>query len=1245
MTGTKKNAWDELSLHKHGYIEASAGTGKTFTIENLVVRILIDPQSNPWKRWIDIEELLVVTYTEKAAEELRYRIRHTLEETLRKRASLDADAVAHIDRCLTRFDRAAIYTFHGFCNRFLTSHAFESHSTFGADAKQTDASQLALRVVRDSIRSTLMAAQWADCEKMQASCARWDCDGVDDFCKKATSVLQQYDPNRHDALRPGPQPDTIVSMYNQIRAAFGTDDPNNHPFAQSWSCLKSALNLKTAPRGKKELLLKAIISAPKLDTAGDVVAFFQAEPIGSAFIKKCPSSLFIPVEDEESSNYRSFAEVASVIADFKGKSFTDFINSLDGLHKALTQHAAAENLKDFFSILCDAREKLSRLKHENGVLTFDDMIVYMHTVLSGKDRQLLSVLRKRFRYGIIDEFQDTNMLQWDIFKRIFVDENDTRPDNLKSSLYVVGDPKQSVFSFQGSDVNVYLKATEELKKAGATEALLTTNYRSSQAMVKACNSLFLDGCDSDSDDDWFMYESSKIRYSAVHSCGDVADIERDEGVPEELQRPVVFRALYSVNKEGLETRRKADKERVLAQWICSLTAYLTRCENGRTPIRIPLEKETAAQSNPAYRNLELSDICILVEKHRDAGPVMRLFREKGISYTKQRNTGLFASDECLHLLVMLDAIDRLDNNVAVKKALLTKFFNVSPSRFGETPDVYGEFFRDEVEKVRHCAVLAQRRQWGMLFGELFRATALFDSLKKDPERKLRIAALRQLRNYCCRRLIDDHLTLESLVGCLRSLFKGETREAEAEDIFHKETEGNAVRILTMFSAKGLEFPVVFIASGKGTEKKTVDYYPVRNDNGGTDFWFDKKQGKVLFKRLHTQETRRLYYVALTRAKYRLFAPVWDAYDADAGGIVQAGKSGDRSSASSLFLSRICHAASARVENSALLSLVNDNFTVPAGGEPPTVEKAEEPVAGRWLAQDGTSPAKRMTVQLSYSGMVRLARNLGIRANPGADEPIDSEKDREARQKEVLAPSAKTGNALHDILEQADFASWAQAGSAADLLAAGSHSAQLIERSLAGRGLLPGTQKDALVREAAAALVRNSLFAAIPDPAGDGTITLGAIPGPQRKTEAEFTFTFAKDGGPFPPEGEAIGGWVLGFMDLLFRHQGRYYLLDWKSNWLPDNNYEKEAIGKNIELHRYDVQYKVYSLALHNWLRNRMKEYDPQKHFGGVLYVYLRGTKPGLNSGIWTGRPLLGQLQTEWPAELANRVAGIGREQA
>ena len=116
------------------------------------------------------------------------------------------------------------------------------------------------------------------------------------------------------------------------------------------------------------------------------------------------------------------------------------------------------------------------------------------------------------------------------------------------------------------------------------------------------------------------------------------------------------------------------------------------------------------------------------------------------------------------------------------------------------------------------------------------------------------------------------------------------------------------------------------------------------------------------------------------------------------------------------------------------------------------------------------------------------------------------------------------------------------------------------------------------------------------------------------------------------------------MDLLFRHQGRYYLLDWKSNWLPDNNYEKEAIGKNMELHRYDGQYKVYGLALHNWLRNRMKEYDPQKHFGGILYVYLRGTMPGSSSGIWTGRPLLGQLQTEWPAELANRVAGIGKAQ-
>jgi exodeoxyribonuclease V beta subunit len=116
--------------------------------------------------------------------------------------------------------------------------------------------------------------------------------------------------------------------------------------------------------------------------------------------------------------------------------------------------------------------------------------------------------------------------------------------------------------------------------------------------------------------------------------------------------------------------------------------------------------------------------------------------------------------------------------------------------------------------------------------------------------------------------------------------------------------------------------------------------------------------------------------------------------------------------------------------------------------------------------------------------------------------------------------------------------------------------------------------------------------------------------------------------------------VLGFIDLLFRIGTRYYLLDWKSNWIPDDNYGATAITENMKLHHYDVQYRVYGCALHNWLARRIPAYNPEIHFGGVIYVYLRGTRPGQAFGIWATRPTPGELQTEWPLFVRDRLREI-----
>jgi exodeoxyribonuclease V beta subunit len=735
----------------------------------------------------------------------------------------------------------------------------------------------------------------------------------------------------------------------------------------------------------------------------------------------------------------------------------------------------------------------------------------------------------------------------------------------------------------------------------------------------------------------------------------VADAICSGDVPLALRKPVTFLDVSEPERNGrapgensgANKGTKAAKSGVLAEWICSLIRYLTTAERGETPIRIPTEKSAPSSDAVAYRNIALGDICILVERHGEAKPIMKLFRRNGVPYTKQRNTGLFASDECLHLLAVLEAIDKSDDAVAVKKALLTRFFGWRPADIGEAFEAVSDRWSEATKLLRRLSDLRGRKQWGTLFAELFRSTGLFSRVANDREPALRIAAYRQLRTYCLRSLIDKRITLAELVARLRLLNKGELSEAEDEDVFHRETEGDAVQILTMFSAKGLEFPIVFVVGGKGEDRPASNFYSAGNKDGGTDFWLDKDQGKEALRRVREQEIRRLYYVALTRAKYRLFVPLWDHSDEE-GNV--PGR--DRSSASALFLSRLCCAVLAKKENEPSFSLLTAPVfpsCIDAGSKAPSSGAglfSQGVAIGEWRGENGSEvapPAGRGTILESYSGMVRMAGKLGIRTNPGADEdhgvsgpqaadaPVEQESD-------VLVSSAETGDALHAILEEADFAEWAQAACIDKLIEPGSAAALLVERSLGARGIIKGDGNDGTRKRRAAELARNSLLAAIEDPCGKGTIALAALKKAERMSEAEFYFTFDKNGKPFPPAGADPGGWVLGFIDFLFRTGDRYYLLDWKSNRIASGVYNRETIGENMEAHRYDVQYKVYSLALHNWLAQRVPSYDPARHLGGIIYVYLRGTSPGLGSGIWSIHPSREDLETVWPAEIEKRLS-------
>ncbi len=1215
--------WEQLSLGRHAFIEASAGTGKTYTIEQLVHRILLSPTRNPWHEPIALENILVVTYTEKAAGELRSRVRSRLERTLGamrepERASEEEgqaaavilenwpDAARHLERCITRFDRAAIHTIHSFCHRYLRGHAFESGSAM--DAELTDealpADDAVVGMLRGEFRERLWPGGSAEAAaRLARTLARWGVSSVEDLRRTAVSLACSVNPAAGDTIQPAltvaPAGATLEEAVAAFRAAFCDIPPERHPFYLSWCGIKQRLGLKRAPPGECADGLRALLAGPGDDTLAAVLAWHALWPDKLRDGRKTLFSYF------EGSG-RTIDGASDAMDRHHGRTFGEFL-----------VNCAALVRYDFCSAVLRAGEMVREHKEREGAISFGDMIEHMYRAVSGEGQSLLPILRRQFRYGIIDEFQDTNSRQWAIFKRVFVDDNDIGRVPQRC-LYVVGDAKQSIFSFQGTDVAVYAAALEELRAHGAESVPLGVNYRSGPAMVGAYNALIGAG-------DWFDSDHSGIpAYTPVQAAGNARDARCGANCDPEARAPLVLRPLYAESAAQLRIATPA-RQTDLARWICAQIQYLTTSVGGSTPVQVP-----DSDAEDGYRAVRRSDICVLVQRHHEADGVMGLLRERGIPYTKQRNTGLFGSDDCLHLVTLLDAVERPTSRAAVHKALLSVFFRYAPEQVAEIADTQDARWHDAAELVRELHRLRQRRQWGRLFAALYHGTDTFAALAGEADARRRIAAHRQLRSYCVRALVDGNMEFGDLVARLRSLHQGSLKENEEEDRFQRETEGDAVVILTMHSVKGLEFPIVFIAGGKGGVGAQQQCLAVRNAAGGTDFWLERGWGKPRYEQYRTGELRRLYYVAVTRAKYQLYLPVWDD--------PARPDRYDRGSASSVFLSGLCVAAAASAPAGLCVSDMRDSVMLLdrqdslRASEPETRRERVGSTLARRTAELAPPPAARLTRQRSYSSLVKQTGLLGTRSDPGADDAAEPPA-RLAYQRPALEPPAgiALGNTVHAILEELDFG---QAARAADAGAfAGSPTVREHACACMRRYAIEQRYADTIL-----AWVYHSLTARVSVP-GRTPLRLCDLEARRRMSEAEFHVAFGRDGSLLPHPGAALGGWVLGYIDLLFEHEGRYYVLDWKSNRI-DTGYTQHDLLRSMVHHGYLLQSRIYALALHRWLRNRLgSDYSVPTHFGGVVYVYVRGTRAGKSdSGLCTIVPDERQLEQRWPDLLRGALA-------
>jgi exodeoxyribonuclease V beta subunit len=845
--------------------------------------------------------------------------------------------------------------------------------------------------------------------------------------------------------------------------------------------------------------------------------------------------------------------------------------------------------------IAEVRRQLGEYKHQRGLQSFDDMIAAVEesldAELNAEAPSLLLRLRERYRFGIVDEFQDTDPLQWRIFRRIFVEGGASR-------LFVVGDPKQAIFGFRSADLPTYLQAAEAMKtQAEASEITLGFNWRSDPELIEALNCVFLDG-------EWFSRESG-ISYKEVRPPEDDQRLTRIDA--DRTGRA----ALTIVDMRPWDKLAEAHKHH--SQFVAQEIQRLLHGTNGQPSLVFSLKKAPA-------RPLEASDICVLVMTWRQANPIAEALDRLGVPYSIHKGTGFWDSDEVLQLETLLVCLSRPEERSSFRKALLTCFFRIRCADLARNQDLpFSHPTRQLYQKWREHA---EARQWSALFQSMLEDTGLLLHALKDAGTEMQLAGLRHLMGTLERVGHGENRDLLGLIDWIRDKRRtGDTNDAEQPP---PETQRPRVRIMTVHASKGLEFPVVFLAGG----------FTKRSGHFGVTTYRDDQQRKVFDLSADTDadgrrrtieeemsEQRRLLYVALTRPMLKLYVPMVQ---------VTTRSRSHAGSVGTVLLPALKQACPDKLGDRIAAFVVPPQMRLE---KDPTPDEDAAPLqAGPVLAWPGVLfPAldknieRRRVVVKSFSSMSRQhVAQISEGPSYGDQIRIAPDETAGAAEKEDPLRGPVFGEIVHNVLEAIDFAEVGRCTQPSELLVERTPVRLLIEKEVrANVANLRGRPREKL-EQAAQEQVARLVWQALHTPLQAAGGPLHRIPQGDRIHEMEFQFP-EHAGEPVPADMRREDGFVMGYMDLVFRAAGHYFLVDYKTNLLP--GYTPDHLQRCMDDSDYHRQYRLYLHALDRWLRRvHGASFSLEQQFGGVYYLFVRGLN-GLDesAGVFFHRPTLADI--------------------
>jgi len=1118
---------DQIPLDRHCVIEASAGTGKTFTIEHLVIEILLNSGTR-------LDQILAVTFTEKTAAELRGRIRNTIEKTLRgdieaddtagEPVALDEDKIRRLEGALFSFDRAPIHTIHSFCHRMLTELAFQSGARLKVEL--ADASAMFHEAFRAALRERFAAEEW-----MRRVLEEWLADDRD-----------------------------IDSLERLLLAAYQRRYVESGAAARNFRALRELLASFDQP-----MLMRELRSTRTRGAVSDL------EAIGDAIKRsnRDPALLHRELDARALKRVAGLERMASLSAEARR-----LLSAVRLAQFAITLEARAID-----TFLPHVAERLDRLKRERGAIDFGDMPGWLWSALEGPNgARLAATLRERFRFALVDEFQDTDDLQWKIFERVFVYGGENR-------IFVIGDAKQAIYSFRDADVFTYLQAKKALcEQHGAAFVPLIRNFRSTSDMVEAINLIFASAPSP------AFFASGQIRYDhpVLYGRSRFSALRKDVAI-----KSITIFSLPANTKLSARNYRQILGRRIAA----TLKSLLT-------------EKDALEIGD---RRIRASEIFVLTRTRMESREIAAYLREVGVPFAFYKQDGLFQTREAGHVLDALRAVAEPHRRSHRLKAWSTPFFGVALRDLpglDNVPPTHPLMMR-----LLEWKALADAERYADLFNAMLHQSGL-------AARELLLAdSQRELTNY-------EHLfeiLLESAMGEARDLLdlvemlaswvdERDLPRGENPGVQRIESEREAVQIMTVHKAKGLEADVVVLFGGyaRGPQRYDVTVF---HDNGvrqiiaGSDA---RAAAKRQIDAESSAEDERLVYVALTRTRAKLYLAMFpnDSTRAPLNGYYQ--KLNDR-----LTLLATGDSDAGK----AFRSLAE---VVPLAGAPLSSRTGANNAIGSWippkalLSEEQECDLSKSVAAivsrhpaLSMDSYTSLQRRSVIREEAEYEFEVGP---LEGATSDDLAGGRAVGVFLHEVIESLDLA---QLATARDPQSWGTTSGVI--------GLIDAAARRNRVPNRASWLERGVeiVFNALRSPIALGDIVVPAIASCPGTREMEFTF-------PIPAHDHRLldskrdGNWridrglLVGFVDFVFRHGGRTYFADWKSDVL--RSYDATEIEAHVSA-RYLIQARIYTIGIIRLLRIQTRQ-EYEERFGGLLYVFLRGVKPDGDgrTGVYFHRP-------------------------